>query len=197
MTMLGSALTATDHPHQTSGGKESSMRLHLLAPTAFGLGAAFALATPAVSGDLPQKGSFTTHSPGTYNAEAAKVGEKHFTVSGTTQAVMYNDAGSGPLHRGSAVCKWWSDDVNGSYRDNGICAYGDAGGADKIFVEWSGKGSDNVAEQGAGTITGGTGKYDGIQGKMAYQCKPIDPAQRLFDCTQRFDYQLKAASATR
>ena len=173
------------------------MQLHLLTATAFALGVAFALATPAISADLPQEGSFTTHLAGTYNAESAKVGDKHFIISGTTPLIMYNDTGSGPLHRGSAVCKWWSDDLNGSYRDNGICAFGDAGGADKIFVEWSGKGTDNVAEQGAGTITGGTGKYDGIRGKMAYQCKTIDPGQRLFDCTQRFDYRLKAASATR
>ena len=173
------------------------MQLHLLTATAFALGAALAFAPPAVSADLPQEGSFTTHLAGTYNAEATKVGDKRFIISGTTPLIIYNDAGSGPLHRGSAVCKWWNDDVNGSYRDNGICAFGDAGGADKIFVEWSGKGTDNGDEQGAGTITSGTGKYDGIQGKMVYQCKRIDLALRLFDCTQRFDYWLKAASTTR
>jgi hypothetical protein len=173
------------------------MQLHRLNATALALGAAFALAMPAFAADLPQEGSFTTHSPGTFEAQSTKVADKHFIASGTSRGVMYNDAGSGPLHRGSIVCTWWADDVNGSYRDNGICAYGDAGGADKILAEWSGKGTDNVAEQGAGTIIGGTGKYDGIQGKLAYQCKTIDPAERLFDCTQRFDYRLKAASATR
>jgi hypothetical protein len=173
------------------------MQLHLLTATAFAIGAAFALTTPVIAADLPQEGSFTTHSPGTYDARATQVGDKHFIASGTSRVAMYNDAGSGPLHRGSAVCTWWSDDVNGSYRDNILCAFGDAGGADKIFAEFTGKGTDNVAEQGAGTITGGTGKYDGIQGKIAYQCKTVDPAQRLFDCTQRFDYRLKAASATK
>ena len=173
------------------------MQLHLLTGTAFALGAAFALATPAIAADLPQEGSFTTHSPGTFDAQSTQVGDKHFILSGTTRVVMYNDAGSGPLHRGSAVCTWWNDDVNGSYHDGILCAFGDAGGADKIFAEFSGKGTDTGDEQGAGTITGGTGKYDGIQGKIAYHCKRIDPALRLFDCTQRFDYRLKAASATR
>ena len=67
----------------------------------------------------------------------------------------------------------------------------------EIFLEYSGKGTDNVAEQGTGTLTGGTGKYDAVQGKVAYQCKIIDQAQRLFDCTEKWDYQLKAASAAR
>jgi hypothetical protein len=87
--------------------------------------------------------------------------------------------------------------VNASYTVSGVCAFGDAGGADKIFVGFSGKGTDNVSEQGTGTLTGGTGKYDGIQGKLAYQCKPIDPSEVIFACNEQFDYQLKAASATR
>jgi hypothetical protein len=110
---------------------------------------------------------------------------------------MYNDAGNGPLHMGSVVCKWSADEVNGSFNDSGICAFGDAGGAAKIFVGFSGKGIDKVSEQGAGILNGGTGKYDGIQGKLAYQCKVIDPAEAIFTCNWQFDYELKAVPASR
>ena len=177
------------------------MQSHIFTATAFAVSAAFAFGSSAMSADLPQQGSFTTHSAGKFtfgnpNGQPVQVGEKHFIASGTAWHVLSNDAGNGPLHRGSGVCTFAGDDVNGSYTVSGDCAFGDAGGADKIFVGWSGKGTENVGEQGTGTITGGIGKYDGIQGKFAYQCKPIDPAQGLFDCTQRFDYQL-AAAATR
>jgi hypothetical protein len=79
------------------------MLLHLLTAAAFSLGAAFALGTPAISADLPQEGSFTTHSPGTYNAHATQVGDKHFIISGTSPLIMYNDAGSGPLCSGYMI----------------------------------------------------------------------------------------------
>ena len=173
------------------------MQSHLLTAAAFAFSAAFAIGAPALSADLPQQGSFSTHSAGTYSAQTFQVGDKHVIAAGNSSQVIYNDADSGPLHRGSIVCTWWFDDVNGSYNTSGACAVGEAGGTDTIFLEYSGKGTDNVAEQGTGTLTGGTGKYDAVQGKVAYQCKIIDQAQRLFDCTGKWDYQLKAASAAR
>jgi hypothetical protein len=108
----------------------------------------------------------------------------------------YNDAGSGPLHMEAAMCTASLDDINGSYVEaGGLCAWGSA---DKIYIVWSGKGTDNVCEQGTGTITGGTGKYAGMQGKFTYQCKAVERYdQQLFACTQQFDYQLNAAAATR
>ena len=85
----------------------------------------------------------------------------------------------------------WGD-LSGSYTDGGVCAFGDAGGADKIFIHWSGQGTDNTGSQGTGTITGGIGRYAGIKGKVAYQCKEVEPTQGLNACTQQFDYQLAA-----
>jgi hypothetical protein len=117
--------------------------------------------------------------------------------SGTTWQVIYNDAGTGPLHMGSMVCKWSLEDVNGSFTDGGVCAFADAGGADKIFVGFLGKQTGKDTEQGTGTLTGGTGRYEGIQGKLAYRCKIIDPAEVILACNEQIDYQLKAAAATR
>jgi hypothetical protein len=174
------------------------MKSKLTTRVALTLGAAFALAMPAIAADLPPTRIVKTHSAGKATpGYAIQVGDKHAILSGGTWHAVYNDAGSGPLHMGSVVCTWSSDDIKGSYNDTGVCAFSDAGGADKIFAAFSGKGTDNVDEQGTGTITGGTGKYDGIQGKVAYQCKISDPAQIIFTCNQQFDYRLKTASATR
>jgi hypothetical protein len=173
---------------------KSKMRMAV----ALSLGAVFAFGTPAVAADLPQSGTIKIHSSFKSNSQAVEVGKKHFMGSFIGWAVTYNDAGSGPLHLGAAMCTSSFDDINGSADyDGGRCAWGDAGGADKFFIVWSGKGTDNVGAQGTGTITGGTGKYAGIQGKMAWQCKDVEPSQWLVACTQQFDYQLSGAAATR
>jgi hypothetical protein len=160
------------------------------------LSAAVALAMPAIAADLPQSGTIKIHSTFKSNVQAVEVGKKHFMGSANAWAVTYNGAGSGPLHMEAALCTTTFDDINGSYVESGgLCAWGSA---DKIFIVWTGKGTDNVGEQGTGTIAGGTGKYAGIQGKFAYQCKDVQPYdQQLFACTQQFDYQLNAAAAAR
>jgi hypothetical protein len=173
------------------------MQAHMLTATVFSLGAALAFGTPAKSADLPQSGTIKIHGNIKGNDQVVQVGEKHFMVSGNGWGVSYNDAGSGLVHMGAWFCTWTADDVNGSFTNGGACAFGDAGGADKIFVGWSGKGTDNADEQGTGTITGGVGKYAGIEGKVVWQCKPVDAAQDLSACTQQFDYQLTSASAAR
>ena len=94
---------------------------------------------------------------------------------------------------GAAMCTFAFNDVNGAATYVGDCAFGDPGGADKIFVSYSGNG-EGMAAQGGGPITGGIGKYAGIGGKWAWQCKYVDPSQALIACTQQFDYQLKSAT---
>ena len=112
--------------------------------------------------------------------------------SGSNLGITYNETGSGPLHMGTAFCTFVFNDVNGAHAaDAGDCAFGDPGGADKIFVAYSGKWTDNVGGQGGGPITGGIGKYAGIEGRWAFQCKEVDASQGLTACTQQFDYQLK------
>jgi hypothetical protein len=81
------------------------------------------------------------------------------------------------------------NDTNGSYDDGGWCAWGDANG-DKFFTVFTGRGTDNVGQQVTHTITGGTAKFAGIQGKGSYQCKDVNPSQSLTACAQQFDYPL-------
>ena len=173
-------------------------RTRLLSAMALSLGTGLAFGAAAMAADLPQSGTIKIHSTFKSNPQAVEVGKKHFMGSLIAWAVTYNDAGSGPLHLGAAMCTASFDDIDGSADyDGGRCAWGDAGGADKFFIVWTGKGTDNVGSQGTGTITGGTGKYAGIQGKMAWQCKDVEPSQNLVACTQQFDYQLSAAASNR
>ncbi len=173
------------------------MHANGLAVTVFSLGIALAFGTPAKSADLPQSGTIKIHSNDKSNVQVVEVGEKHIMGSGNLWGVTYNDAGSGPLHMGAWFCAFSFENVNGPPNYSGSCAFGDAGGADKILITFSGKGNDNGGDQGTGTIIGGIGKYAGIQGKMAWQCHPVDAAQNVGACTQQFDYQLVAASASK
>jgi hypothetical protein len=98
---------------------------------------------------------------------------------------------------GAAMCTVTFEVVKDAGINKGDCAFGDPGGADKIFVAFSGTFKADDAGQGGGPITGGIGKYAGITGKWAWQCKYVEASQSLIACTQQFDYQLKAAAATR
>jgi len=170
--------------------EESSMQAHKLTVTAFSLGAALALGTPAKAADLPQSGTIKIHGTHKGTVQAVQVGEKHSMGNGSNWGVTYNESGSGPLHMGAAMCTFAFNNVNGANTGAGYCAFGDAGGANKIFVAYSGTG-DGVTGQGSGPITGGIGKYAGIEGQWSYQCKVVEASQALIVCTQQFDYQLK------
>lgn len=158
--------------------------------TAFTLSTGMAFGAAAMAADLPKEGTIKLHSTFKSEGQVVDVGEKHAMGSGNVWGVTYNDAGSGPLHAGVWFCTYAFQNVSSPPQNGGACAFGDAGGADKIFIVWSGTIIENV-DQGTGTIIGGIGKYAGIQGKMAYHCAPIDPAHGLEACTQQFDYQLQ------
>ena len=124
------------------------------------------------------------------SVQAVQVAEKHLMGFGNNWGVTYNESGSGPLHMGAAMCVAAFDIVDGAQTNEGNCAFGDAGGADKIFIAFSGTWNGD-AGQGSGPITGGIGKYADIGGKWAWQCKYVEASQSLIACTQQFDYQLK------
>jgi hypothetical protein len=172
------------------------MHAHWLTMTVLSLGSALAFGTPAMSADLPQSGTIKTHGTHKGTGQAVEVGEKHLMGTGSNWGITFNESGSGPLNMGAAMCTYAFNNVNGAESYVGDCAFGDAGGVDKIFVAYSGTG-DSVGGQGNGPITGGIGKYAGIRGKWAWQCKYVEATQALIACTQQFDYQLGAMSATK
>jgi hypothetical protein len=165
--------------------------------TAFTLSTGMAFGAAAMAADLPKEGTIKLHSTIKGTGQAVDVGEKHLMGNGNGWGVTFNDAGSGPLHMGAWMCTWTFQNVSSPTQISGNCAFGDAGGTDKIFTAFSGTITENVSDQGTGTIVGGIGKYSGVQGKMSWQCKTVDPAQILSACTQQFDYELKAMSAAK
>lgn len=166
------------------------MHARMLTATVFSIGVALSFGTPAMSADLPQSGTIKIHSTAKANSQVVDVGDKHVMGSGNLWGVTYNDAGSGPLHMGAWFCTYTYQNVNSPVQNGGACAFGDAGGTDKIFIVWSGTETESEGDRGTGTIIGGIGKYAGVQGKMTYHCKPVDQAHELSTCTQQFDYQL-------
>ena len=168
------------------------MQAHNLTVTAFSLGAALALGTPAISADLPKEGTIKLHSNNYINSQSTDVGEKHVMTSANSWGVSYNDAGSGPLHMGAWFCDWTFHNVVHPIPVGGACAFGDAGGVDKIYITWTGTINENMIDaQGSGTIVGGSGRYKGINGNMTWQCHIVEPAHGLNGCAQQFDYTLK------
>ena len=71
-------------------------------------------AMPAVAqqkNPLPSSGTFKVHSGWKGIGETTKFGDNHNFGSGNFYGVTFNDAGSGPLHVGPAVCAYTFDTV--------------------------------------------------------------------------------------
>jgi hypothetical protein len=92
------------------------------------------------------------------------------------------------LHVGPAVCAYTLDTVGGAGTLQGACAWGDADG-DKITTNYVGKVSTSGALDGMNNITGGTGKFDGIQGQAPFHCQFLNDQNQAM-CTVQFEYQL-------
>jgi len=135
------------------------------------------LVIPAIAQEkayLPMSGSFRLHTGWKLVGDTTKITNKLTYGSGSIWGVAYNDAGSGPLHMGAVVCTDAYEVIEGVSASQGKCAWSDADG-DRLFTDWSGKGASTSTSDfvGMNTITGGTGKFNGIQGKAPFQCKAL------------------------
>ena len=136
---------------------------------------------------LPRSGSISWHTGWKAAADVVNVAENHVIGRGNVTGVTFNDKGSGPLHLGPANCVDTFDLIDGEGTDKGFCAFGDADG-DRIFTAFTGTiGPDGAS--GTNEITGGTGKYAGIQGSGPWKCKFAGTNGEL-QCVQRLDYRL-------
>ncbi len=107
--------------------------------------------------------------------------------AGVCQGVTFNDKGSGMMHEGEGQCFFSFDTVTST--NKGYCAWGDPDG-DRIFTSFSGDiGNPNAYDNGINTITGGTGKYEGITGSGPWACNNTLPQGGLV-CRQSFNYKL-------
>jgi hypothetical protein len=153
---------------------------------------AISIATPSLAqvekSTLPSSGNFKIHSGWKSIGESVQLGENHNYGSGNFWGVTYNDAGRGPLHMGAVVCPYTLDMISGAGTAQGTCSWGDSDN-DKIFTPWSGKLSPSSPFEGTFTISGGTGKFNGIQGRGTFQCRALNDKGQ-WTCTQQFEYQL-------
>lgn len=140
---------------------------------------------------LPKTGVISVHSGYTAIAEQFTLAEKpqkHVQGHGTDRGVTFNDKGSGPLHLGPTGCVYTYYAIGDSSKNQGYCGFGDPDG-DRIFTTFTGKGTPEGDFGGMHDIQGGTGKYAGITGTVAWKCR-FAGANGEFQCTQRFDYKL-------
>ena len=81
--------------------------------------------------------------------------------------------------------------MNGVGPFEGPCAWGDSDG-DKIFTSYTGKFAPSGAAYGEHKITGGTGKFTGIQGDIPHECEGVDSTApgTQGTCVQHFSYRL-------
>jgi hypothetical protein len=149
----------------------------------------------AVAGEpLPKSGAF--HITGGFKtvvSENIVLGDQHSYGTATAWGVVAGDGG--PLHLVTAFCPHISETTADKIADTGKCAWVDAEG-DKVLTEWSG---EFLLKTGAGggpqTITGGTGKFSGIQGSAPFKCQALSDKMQ-FTCTAEWTYKLSPAEAS-
>ena len=135
--------------------------------------------------NLPSSGSiniqsiFKAGAPTKFNDDYS-----HNTVTGVT----FNEKGSGPLHLGKVACSVSSFTHKAINKAIGFCTFEDKDG-DAIFVQYAGINNKKNEFSGVNDILGGTGKFEGIQGRGPVACANTDKKSE-FPCTETFDFQL-------
>ena len=137
---------------------------------------------------LAKSGSISFHTGWKDISTAVAVADKRWQGQGIVTGATFNDKGSGPLHLGPANCSYTFFVVDGRAKNMGFCTFGDADG-DRIFAEFTGAGTPDGEASGVNEITGGTGKYAGVQGSGPWKCKGVG-ANGEYQCAQRLDYRL-------
>jgi hypothetical protein len=139
---------------------------------------------------LPKSGSINFNTGwGKATGSDIEVASKRFQGAGVLTGVTFNDKGSGPLHQGPATCSYIYFAVEGHGKSKIYCAFGDADG-DRIFTECNNAaGTPDGWAGGTNEIIGGTGKYNGIQGKGPWKTKYPSRNGESWS-TQQLDYRL-------
>ena len=146
------------------------------------------LSTTIGAQGLPKSGNITVHSGWKSIGETTQAAEGRTYGFGSFWGVVFNDKGSGPLHSGPVVCPYTLEILGGVLTAKGQCSWSDLDG-DRFFTDWTGSLPPNGQFDGLNQITGGTGKYTGMQGKGPFHCKPLN-GNGQWACTQQFDYRL-------
>ncbi len=123
---------------------------------------------------IPKSGKFSVHYG--WKAMYDKVqdlGNGNTLFIGEDHGAVFNDAGSGFMHRSAVTCPEIGVVRVSGFDFRGNCVITDADG-DIIFLNWEctgpakGPGPQEGRCAGTETIWGGTGKYEGITGKVEF-----------------------------
>jgi hypothetical protein len=137
---------------------------------------------------LAKSGKVAFHSGWKGEGVMTKISDERMYWQGSYWGVSFNDAGKGIFHGAVLHCPAVTDIHNKMLRTKGLCTVLDAEG-DTIFGDWTGQGSVGGEFAGRLTMTGGTGKYEGIEGGWDFQCQFIG-AHDQGTCRQQATYKL-------
>ena len=147
--------------------------------------AMFALSTAAFAAELPKSGSARTASAWKAVGETTQIGGRSLS-HGMLWGIVTDD---NPLRIKSAMCPYISEQNGDTNLFTGRCAWSDADG-DQVFSEWTAKLSISTGVcEGPQTITGGSGKFRGIQGSIPFQCQAVSDKGQFTSALQ-WSYRL-------
>jgi hypothetical protein len=152
------------------------MRMKRLVLTTVLLASTTFLGATAEAQQLPKSGKYTGKYASHLVLEVSQTYELekgHVYFLGKSHGVFFNDVADGFLDKTEVTCAIANDLVDGvSAALNGHCIITDKDGG-KIFTVYEGKGSAPGIIAGTNQLTGGTGKFTGIQGNNTFHVTAI------------------------
>ena len=145
-------------------------------------------ASDAQAQSLAKSGTGTIHSAYKGEGITTPIGDNRMYWTGAYWGFSFNDEGKGVLHEVAWHCPAITDIHNNRLTTKGTCALTDKDG-DKLYSDWTGKGPVGGEFAGKVTLSGGTGKYTGIQGGWDFQCWGVGDDGQLH-CRQKYTYKL-------
>jgi len=127
----------------------------------------FAAVSFAAAAELPKAGKYSAHFGWIFKGDVQELGATRSVSAGMVSGVIFNDTGTGFMHKARVDCALMNDVNQGRANANGTCVILDPDG-DKIFLEWKCMGT-MPACPGDERFVGGTGKYKGITGSSMFQ----------------------------
>lgn len=129
--------------------------------------------TASAQVQVPKSGKFSVHYGWKGVNDVRDLGDGVLFLIGEDHGAIFNDAGSGIMHHAASTCPRTVFVRSGNFTGNGHCYVVDADG-DKIFIIFQcegpakGPGPQEGRCLGIETFLGGTGKYEGITGKIEF-----------------------------
>jgi hypothetical protein len=91
------------------------------------------------------------------------MGEERLQINYEGSGVSINDSGKGFLHNSAVYCVGSTQAVKGVFEETGFMVFTPPDG-DKVYSAYKCSGKFGEPAKGTLTFTGGTGKYEGMQG---------------------------------